>query len=255
MKRDRLHGLSHVPRAVGRRDGVREREADGLAARALAGRPLPRREPAAATAARDASGGQPLDPRMREFFEGRFGHDFGRVRIHAGASATEAARELDADAFTFGHDIFVRDERDARLGAGDPRLLAHELAHVVQAVPGSLVQRKIRDPRGPVGLGPGDYAQTFREYLLYLHSMKGAKGPQPGFNPYVKPTIDQVLFDITMSPAFRDEVVEAYDRIYLKDLVEDIVRYSTEEERDRLLRPFVSGPGDFPERPKDKGVA
>jgi hypothetical protein len=199
-----------------------------------------------------------LDGHTREFFESRFGHDFGRVRVHAGEEAAATARELDAEAFTLGRDVFVRDAKDARLGAGDPEVLAHELAHVLQAAegraPASLVQRKV-DPNAPRGPGAVDYAATFRAYLLYLHSMKNAQGPQPGFNPYIVPTIDEVLSAITVSREFRDKVQDAYRRMYDRDIVGDIVRYSTPEEMDRLMRPFISGPGDFPEPSKDKAVA
>jgi hypothetical protein len=257
MRKDRLRGFSHVPRAVGPKDGAREREADRLAARALGGRPPGRREPPAMTPVA-APAGQPLDGHTREFFESRFGHDFGRVRVHAGEAAAATARELDAEAFTLGRDVFVRDARDAIFGAGDPEILAHELAHVVQAgegrAPASLVQRKV-DPNAPRGPGAADYADTFRAYLLYLHSMKKAQGPQPGFNPYIVPTIEEVLYAITVSPEFRDKVRDAYQRIFDRDIVSDIVRYSTPEEMDRLMRPFISGPGDFPEPSKDKAVA
>jgi hypothetical protein len=258
MKKDRLRGFSHVPRAVGPKHGSLEREADRLAARALGGRPLPRWEPSGTATPGDASAGRPLDPRTREFFEGRFGHDFGRVRVHAGEPAAASARELDAEAFTVGRDVFVRDARDASLGAGDPQVLAHELAHVVQVgegrAPASLVQRKV-DPNAPRGPGAADYADTFRAYLLYLHSMKKAQGPQPAFNPYIVPTIDEVLYAITVSPEFRDKVRDAYQRMFDRDIVNDIVRYSTPEELDHLMRPFISGPGDFPEPSKDKAVA
>lgn len=77
-------------------------------------------------------GGRPLAQSARAFFERRFGTDFGDVRVHTGARAAEASRSVNADAFTLGRDVFFgRGEYrpDARAGR---RLLAHELAHVVQ---------------------------------------------------------------------------------------------------------------------------
>jgi hypothetical protein len=47
-------------------------------------------------------GGQPLCDPVRARFESRFGHDFGPVRIHAGARSHEAASEIHALAFTSG---------------------------------------------------------------------------------------------------------------------------------------------------------
>jgi hypothetical protein len=78
------------------------------------------------------SGGQPLEPSTRTYFESRFGHDFSRVRVHIGDPAAAASRELGARAFTSGNDIvFARGQYAPRTRPGN-RLLAHELAHVVQ---------------------------------------------------------------------------------------------------------------------------
>ncbi|HEX6746192.1 MAG TPA: DUF4157 domain-containing protein [Longimicrobium sp.] len=73
-----------------------------------------------------------LSPDERAFYETRFGHDFSRVRIHDDARAARMADAMGAEAFTFGRDIFFgAGMRQPRGGAGD-RLMAHELAHVVQ---------------------------------------------------------------------------------------------------------------------------
>jgi hypothetical protein len=79
-------------------------------------------------------GGQPLDPATRAFMEPRFGHDFGRVRIHTDSRAAAAARAVDAQAFTIGSDVaFGEGGYTPRTNDG-LRLLAHELAHVLQQV-------------------------------------------------------------------------------------------------------------------------
>jgi hypothetical protein len=78
------------------------------------------------------SPGQPLDSQTRAFFEPRFGHDFSRVRIHTGARAAESALAVNALAYTLGNTIVFGPERDAPEGPMGRRLLAHELAHVVQ---------------------------------------------------------------------------------------------------------------------------
>ena len=41
------------------------------------------------------SAGKPLDPAARAGFEARFGHDFGRIRIHASGEAESAADRLE----------------------------------------------------------------------------------------------------------------------------------------------------------------
>jgi hypothetical protein len=78
------------------------------------------------------SPGQPLDRATRNYFEPRFGHDFGKVRIHADRQAAESAQAVNAFAYTVGQNIFFAPERYAPGTAEGNRLLAHELTHTVQ---------------------------------------------------------------------------------------------------------------------------
>jgi hypothetical protein len=78
------------------------------------------------------SPGQPLDGATRAFMEPRFGHDFGRVRVHTDARAAEAARAVRALAYTVGRDVTFGAGRYAPETGEGQRLLAHELTHVVQ---------------------------------------------------------------------------------------------------------------------------
>ena len=77
------------------------------------------------------SHGQPLDPEVRAFMEPRFGHDFSRVRVHAGARAAQSVEAVGAQAYTVGSDIVLGSEY-ASTSRDGTKLMAHELAHVVQ---------------------------------------------------------------------------------------------------------------------------
>lgn len=79
-----------------------------------------------------AEPGQPLESEAREFMEARLGHDFSRVRVHAGGRASESARALQARAYTFGRDIVFASGEYRPQDRTGRRLIAHELAHVVQ---------------------------------------------------------------------------------------------------------------------------
>lgn len=79
-----------------------------------------------------AATGAPLDQATRCFMEGRFGHDFGRVRVHADSGAAASARAVQARAYTVGRNIVFAAGQYAPATAAGRRLLAHELAHVVQ---------------------------------------------------------------------------------------------------------------------------
>ena len=96
------------------------------------------------------SPGRPLDSKTRSFMDSRFNHSFGDVRVHTDARAAESARSVGAVAYTVGSDIVFGDKQYVPERPSGQRLLAHELAHVVQqrgAPPG--VQAKLEI--GPVG--------------------------------------------------------------------------------------------------------
>ncbi|WP_241759016.1 eCIS core domain-containing protein [Pyxidicoccus parkwayensis] len=79
-----------------------------------------------------APAGQQLTPATRRSMESAFGTGFGDVRVHTTPEAGAAARALGARAFTVGSDI-VFGPGNYRPGVpSGERLIAHELAHVVQ---------------------------------------------------------------------------------------------------------------------------
>ncbi len=76
--------------------------------------------------------GRPLEADVRAAMEPRFGHDFSRVRVHTDARAAASAATVRARAYAVGDDlVFGAGEYAPRTPAGQ-KLLAHELAHVVQ---------------------------------------------------------------------------------------------------------------------------
>jgi len=103
--------------------------------------------------------GKPLDAGARAFFEPRFGHDFGRVRVHDGEHEAASAKALQARAFAVGERIVFGRGEYAPASHGGRQLLAHELAHVVQqGADGSArrVQRRlVVDPAAGVPLPAG----------------------------------------------------------------------------------------------------
>jgi hypothetical protein len=86
--------------------------------------------------------------------EPRFGHDFSRVRVHTGTLPDASARALDALAYTVGSSVVLRQGVPSASSMEGKRLLAHELAHVVQQSAGkSMIQRQEQghssEPAGP----------------------------------------------------------------------------------------------------------
>jgi hypothetical protein len=82
--------------------------------------------------------GQQLDAGLQEQMGAALGHDLSGVQVHADTKADTLSRELNAEAFTTGQDVFFRQ------GAYDPgsdsgrELIAHELTHVVQQGTGAV---------------------------------------------------------------------------------------------------------------------
>lgn len=76
--------------------------------------------------------GVALDAPTQQFMEKRLGYDFSRVRIHADANTNQQAQALGAQAFTIGRHIGFSPGQYRLDSTGGRRLLAHELAHVVQ---------------------------------------------------------------------------------------------------------------------------
>lgn len=77
-------------------------------------------------------GGQPLQDDVKGYMEPRFGTDFSGVKVHTDASAVQLSRDLNAQAFTHGSDIYFNEGKFSPGTTEGKHLLAHELTHVVQ---------------------------------------------------------------------------------------------------------------------------
>ncbi len=76
--------------------------------------------------------GRALDPEIRTFMESRMGADFSTVTIQTDGAAAKSAEDLGARAYAYGEQIvFAPGAFQPQTTAGR-RLLAHELAHVLQ---------------------------------------------------------------------------------------------------------------------------
>lgn len=78
------------------------------------------------------SRGEALDEMTRMEMESAFGYNLKDVRIHETKQAGELARELQAEAFTIGADIFTAKGKLNTTTRENRGLLAHELTHVIQ---------------------------------------------------------------------------------------------------------------------------
>jgi hypothetical protein len=110
-----------------------------------------------------ATPGHPLDPATRAFMESRFVHDFSKVRVHSGGAAEQSAREVNANAYTLGHDIVFGAGQFAPRTQEGRRLITHELAHVIQQTPPSPHQPSLS--RNPTSGKTADSIATGMRHL------------------------------------------------------------------------------------------
>jgi hypothetical protein len=76
--------------------------------------------------------GQPLPDSSRKFFEPKFGYDFSSIKIHHDSDAANSADSINALAYTHGNNIVFGANQFSPESESGKKLLAHELAHVVQ---------------------------------------------------------------------------------------------------------------------------
>jgi hypothetical protein len=101
-----------------------------------------------------AGSGRPVEPTLREEMEQRFGHDFTRVRVHAGGAAEQSAQEVNANAYTVGHHIVFGATQFSPGTNSGRRLIAHELTHVVQQSGGPSLLSAQKKKAPPKKLAP-----------------------------------------------------------------------------------------------------
>jgi hypothetical protein len=101
-----------------------------------------------------SSGGRPLDAAEQAYFEPRFGRDLSSVRVHTNGNAGQAARAINATAYTLSNHIAFASGAYHPGTESGRRLMAHELAHTLQQGQGAVIRRTCpggTDPQ-PAGL-------------------------------------------------------------------------------------------------------
>lgn len=137
-----------------------------------------------------SAAGKPLEGSTRQFMEASLGADFSDVRIHTGTQATEAARSVQAHAYTVGSDIVFQDGQYDPGSTSGQKMLAHELTHVIQQRSGP-----VDGTPGPDGLSISDPADRFERAAEAtadrVISGQGPPAPEPAGAAAVQRQEDQ----------------------------------------------------------------
>jgi outer membrane protein OmpA-like peptidoglycan-associated protein len=119
--------------------------------------------------------GTPLDPIIRNEMEPRFGADFSGVRIHTGPQAARSASSVNALAYTVGRHIVFGHDHFAPHTHGSKRVLAHELAHVVQQSQGVVSG----SPTADASLSISDPSDPFEREADFIASQVTMRSSEP----------------------------------------------------------------------------
>ena len=93
--------------------------------------------------------GHSLSDNSRRYYEPKFGYDFSNVKIHNNAQAHRSCEGINALAYSYRNHIVFGEGQYQPASRDGNRILAHELAHVVQQQTKNLhqVQRLVRKSR------------------------------------------------------------------------------------------------------------
>ncbi|MDC8005365.1 DUF4157 domain-containing protein [Aureisphaera galaxeae] len=95
-------------------------------------------------------GGNAMDASTQNFMESRFGANFSGVKIHTDSQAIQMSRELNAQAFTVGNDIYFNAGKYNPNSISGKHLLAHELTHTIQQGGKAMGIQKAADTGDPI---------------------------------------------------------------------------------------------------------
>jgi len=94
------------------------------------------------TSLKNSHGGTPMDAQTKAEMEHGFGADFSHINIHNDSKAAQMSQDINAQAFTYGNDIYFNQGKYDPNSSKGKHLLAHELTHTIQQK--GMVQQKVQ---------------------------------------------------------------------------------------------------------------
>lgn len=129
--------------------------------------------------------GSPLPKNLGQSMSGMLGYDLSSVRVHTDEKSGQAAKSINAKAYTMGNDIvFGKGQYQPDTPSG-LHLLGHEVAHVVQQSGGDVVRRSPDDEARISGIDYDD-ARTKNQHYWDRYKLSEV-GVTNGLNPYDNP--------------------------------------------------------------------
>lgn len=196
--------------------------------------------------------GSVLPEPVKGEMESGFGTDFSGVRVHTDAQAVQMSKDLGAQAFTHGNDIYFNEGKYDTSSNSGKHLLAHELTHTVQqgaAVRPKMIQRNgngvqtvdpppgvtpMNESNGEISFSQGNLVSVFRqggtnELVLPLLSLPRFKERNSNLI-----NLPFVIARNTVSPSTQDEIDAEETR------QRDIWKHFIREQSERAVQDKVS---------------
>lgn len=160
------------------------------------------------------STGKPLSPELRSGMERAFGDDLSNVRVHTDEAARESSAAIGAEAFAAGSDIFFGPSRNPE--AGDEKLLAHELTHVVQEAgdgsevvsrPTDELEREAEEAAAAIARGEPPKPIKKRQGGAGIHRAEGRTVSASAKTKFTKQKWDEMRAAIRTDPRLKDNKV------------------------------------------------
>lgn len=181
--------------------------------------------------------GQPLPENTREEMEAGIGTDFSEVKVHTDPGAAALNRALDAQAFTYGHDMYFGEGKFSPGTSKGDRLLAHELVHVGQQTEG--LNRQIM--RRPLTELERKQFESDQRFELMAHELAYQDNPPKSIGKFEIST--GLSHETGQQTGF-----QALSFIHVGQLVNPVIAFrGTEELKDVTtdLNPFGIGMGQY----------
>lgn len=170
--------------------------------------------------------GRPLSEKDRTFFEPRMGLDLGNVKVYTGSQAADLTHQINARAFTLGSDIYFGAGQYSPESFEGKKLLAHELAHVIQQSTDYAKPEIVQRQSVATGVGAGGLSQEWLHQIarVLYQAMKG-----PG-------TDEEAIYSAFSgrTQAQVDAIARVYKENYRRNLLADLKDELTGSEMEHL---------------------
>src|SRR2546421_3089335 len=164
--------------------------------------------------------GESIHDGTRQQMESSFGQDFTNVRIHKDSSSIQLSKQLNAQAFTHGSDVYFNSGKYDTGTRQGQHLLAHELTHVVQqgkSEPAGVQREPDEETEPKIDKAYYEFIPT-ATLNITLGSVYFKVSPDATFQPGPKTRqIVLIILKKLVGDQFKQELVKPFEKFVVGD--------------------------------------